>query len=345
MLRKAILSTINAGLISVTMAATPCGGLEVNTHRLLPGRMGGDTVAVDAAVTSMTNVPALLCGRDTVTPIITLKNNGQDLLTTVEIGYGLVGGPQYTLPWAGSLQSGQTTTVSLAPLGVQSGANTITARCTAPNGQSDEIPENDSWSTTFDVSMPAGLVNLILTLDDFGSDVTWELGTSDMVVLYSGGPYADNQNGETDSVAFCLTNGCYTFTINDAFGNGICCTDGDGAFVIRDTTGHAYVTHDGIFEQQSISTFCLEAVSVAESEAGVAQLYPNPTSGELHLRGIPGKPILGILVLDGLGRTVAQVPLQGEPVMHIQLDLPAGSYMIQFLHPTGQTSTGLMITN
>jgi hypothetical protein len=32
----------------------------------------------------------------------------------------------------------------------------------------------------------------------------------------------------------------YTFTINDLFGDGICCANGQGGYVIQSSTGHVY---------------------------------------------------------------------------------------------------------
>lgn len=285
-------------------------------------------VSVDAAVTSIQNIPALACGVDSVAPVITLKNNGQQVLTSATLEFSVNAGAVLAQPWAGSLQSGQTTTVELALIAADPGNNTLVVRVTAPNGVPDEVPENDAWSHEFYSSAPGGLVSLILTLDDFGSDVRWELRSSASTILYSGGPYPDGHSGETDSVAFCLTNDCYTFTITDAFGNGICCADGDGGFVIRDTLGVVHAESDGQYGDQYVEEFCLMAVHVPERTQASFGVLPNPNQGAFTLRGGPAFAIQRIAVLDALGRTVAEVQGQGRSTQFIELELPNGSYLL-----------------
>ncbi len=295
----------------------------------------GGELYEDAAITSITNIPALLCGVDSVAPVITLKNNGLNVLTSAMLEYSVNGGTPYSQPWSGSLQSGQTTTVALAPIPAVTGSNTLVARATAPNDLTDEFPENDAWSIDFTASVPAGLVSLILTLDDHGSDVTWELSSNDAVVLYNGGPYTDGHNGQTDSVAFCLTNGCYTFTILDAFGNGICCADGEGGYVIRDSTGMTYEESNGQYGDQNVDEFCLAAVRIPEVKRGSFEVFPNPNHGAFQVQGHRSSSIRTVRVLDALGSAIAEVPGGGQTTLLLDLDLPNGTYLVQLWHARG----------
>ncbi|TXI80292.1 MAG: T9SS type A sorting domain-containing protein [Flavobacteriales bacterium] len=319
-------------------------------HRPYAGRCGstvGDEapggVSEDAAITSIQNIPALACGVDSVAPVITLKNNGQQVLTSATIEYSVNAGTVLTQPWAGSLQSGQTTTVELARIAADPGSNTLVVRVTAPNGLSDEVPENDAWTHEFYTSAPGGLVSLILTLDDFGSDVRWKLLSSDSTMLYSGGPYSDGHNGDTDSVAFCLTNDCYTFIITDAFGNGICCADGEGGLVIRDTMGVVHAESDGQYGDQYAAEFCLTAVHVPERTHAPFGVFPNPNQGAFTVRGGPAYAIRRIAVIDALGRTVAKVQGQGGAAQFLALDLPNGSYLLLVDGATGAAPARMVV--
>lgn len=77
-------------------------------------------------------------------------------------------------------------------------------------------------------------LTVIITTDGFGSETSWELFDSD-----SNGPiynepeegqvFADNNTYETSK---CLSPGSYTFRINDAFGDGLCCENGNGSFSV-----------------------------------------------------------------------------------------------------------------
>lgn len=284
-------------------------------------------VALDAAVTSIVNIPDLLCGENRVAPVVTLKNNGSEVLTSAMLDYGIIGGPSSVRPWTGSLQSGQTVTVILDTLVALTGGNELVVRASAPNNGVDQVPGNDAWFLGFTASEPAGAVNLILTLDDYGSDVTWDLVSGSGMLLYSGGPYTDGTGGEVDSVAFCLTNDCYAFTIRDVFGNGLCCADGEGGYVIRDVFGTVYAESDGQYTDQQQDVFCLEAVSIADRGASPAGVHPNPTNGSFVLSPT-SEPILSARVMDTLGRIVMTIPMGGSGPVPVQADLPPGSYLL-----------------
>lgn len=285
-------------------------------------------VNVDAAITSIINVPELLCGEDSISPTVTLKNNGMVVLNAVTIQYTINGGAPYLLPWTGSLQSGQTVTVPLDTIPALPGTNELVVRASDPNNTFDEVPGNDAWTIAFTASFPAATINLILTLDDYGSDVTWELVSSAGILLYDGGPYADGSNGTVDSVAFCLTNDCYIFTIRDVFGNGLCCADGEGGYVIRDVYGTVYGESDGQYTVMEQEDFCLEAVAVPERLAPIVRIQPNPTNGSFDLVNEGAIGTTSAFVLDGLGRIVKRIPLAGTGRTAIQLDLPAGAYLL-----------------
>ncbi|MGV3638113.1 MAG: T9SS type A sorting domain-containing protein [Flavobacteriales bacterium] len=298
----------------------------------------------DAAVTSITNIPELLCDVDSIAPRITLKNNGLDDLTSAVIEYSINGGPVYTQAWSGSLVTGQTANVALAAIPAVSGANALVIASTLPNNTVDQVPENDAWIYDFTASFPAAAINLILTLDAYGSDVTWDLATEAGTTLYSGGPYEDDEEGELDSVAFCLTNGCYTFTILDEFGNGLCCDDGEGNYVIRDVFGAVYGESDGQYTTENISEFCLEAVSVPEITPMAFAIHPNPNDGAFSVVIEQGIQQGRLRVLDALGRSVHESSTHGATIHRVDLRVPAGAYFVVVEGATGSRTQRMIIT-
>lgn len=67
--------------------------------------------------------------------------------------------------------------------------------------------------------------HLTLETDRFGVETTWELKDDTDTVVGSGGPYPGQFRLVEESV--CATNsGTYTFTMFDAFGDGMCCDAG-----------------------------------------------------------------------------------------------------------------------
>ncbi|MFT6837638.1 MAG: hypothetical protein ACJAZR_001166 [Sediminicola sp.] len=56
--------------------------------------------------------------------------------------------------------------------------------------------------------------------DTYGSETTWEITDASATVVASGGPYANVSGGGTYTSDVFLEDGCYTFTIFDAYGDG-----------------------------------------------------------------------------------------------------------------------------
>ncbi|HRH69658.1 MAG TPA: T9SS type A sorting domain-containing protein [Flavobacteriales bacterium] len=303
-------------------------------------------VVFDAAITSITNVAELQCDEDSISPNITLKNNGTVVLTDVTITYGVQGGPSYVEEWSGVLQAGQTVNISLPAIPLIPGENVLSVTSSAPNGGADQVVLNDTWTFTFTASLPSAIISLILTEDNFGSDITWTLASGTGTVLYEGGPYQDFNAGQVDSAAFCLTNGCYTFTINDEFGDGICCESGDGSYVIRDLSGTVHAESDGQYGAGRTDDLCLVGVSVPEgSTTRDLRIVPNPSTGAfLADLGAFGGPV-SVTVSDAIGRTVLALG-SVAPQDRTLIDLngqPSGMYLLTVDHANGRDVQRIMV--
>ena len=289
-------------------------------------------ILYDAAITSIVNIPLLICGDSVVAPIVTLKNNGIATLLNVTISYGLMGSPVNVFNWSGSLLPLQTANVQLPGIIASSGSQLLFVSSSFPNGNADEIPENDLWQYPFNVSNPGGNVTLRLTLDNWGSDVTWTLSALSGVVLYSGGPYPDLQEGLVIERQWCLTNDCYIFSILDAFGDGICCSEGEGSLEIVNSDGSVLVQNDGQYGEGFVTAppFCVEVVGVAERERTRTMLmYPNPASTEVSITLDGFGPAARVAVLDGTGRLVRGFSSNGSRLVRIGLEgLAPGLYMV-----------------
>jgi hypothetical protein len=141
-----------------------------------------------------------------------------------------------------------------------------------------------------------------------------------------------------DSVSFCLTTGCYTFTINDQFGDGICCEEGDGNYVILAPDSTILAENDGDFGFQNIDEFCLEAVGIAEFGGVALNVHPNPTNGLVYIEVAGGGRIQRLGVFDAVGRVVAQQTSGTSSRMVIDLSgLNTGVYTVIVDHARGRS--------
>lgn len=235
-------------------------------------------IQFDAAVTSIFGIPASLCGDTAVTPHITLKNNGSVVLGSALLGCTITGGASTSSQWTGALLPGQTVNVQLPPIAVSNGPQELIISSSIPNGEVDQVLSNDSDTLHFVVNTPAEPVTLALTPDNYGIDITWELSNDQGTVLYSGGPYT---SGDTNTIhrEFCLGDGCYTFSISDEFGDGICCAEGNGHYRISSPAFNTLVESNGDYGAGETQEFCMLNIGVAETSATSPLFHPNPTNG------------------------------------------------------------------
>jgi len=109
-------------------------------------------------------------------------------------------------------------------------------------------------------------VTLSLTPDNYGSETTWTLADDGGTTIATGGPYTDG-NTTTITQTWCLDIGCYVFTINDAYGDGICCSYGTGAYSLtNDLTSEVYVS-GGTFTTSEVTNFCVVSSSAPPTAA------------------------------------------------------------------------------
>ena len=90
-----------------------------------------------------------------VIPIVTIKNHGTEVLTSVDIVYSIDGAPTSTFAWAGSLTTGMTEDVSLPSITTIEGEHTLEATLENPNGFIDADAGDNTTETDFLVSLTA----------------------------------------------------------------------------------------------------------------------------------------------------------------------------------------------
>jgi hypothetical protein len=94
-------------------------------------------------------------------------------------------------------------------------------------------------------------VSLNILFDGYASETTWELKNSSGAVIATGGGYADGL--ASTSAKWCLPNGTYTFTINDAYGDGLSYPNNGNATITKGTT--VLVSIVGDFGATATATF------------------------------------------------------------------------------------------
>lgn len=207
----------------------------------------------DAGISSISSPTTAVCD-NSITPVITLTNYGSATLTNITIYYNVDGSGTQTYNWTGNLSINQSETITLPSVAVSAGSHTFNAYTGNPNGQQDANSNNDNWSSGFTATIADTFVTLVLNTDDYGAETTWNLTLNGGGVVASGGPYNNNEEIEVD---LCVQSGdCYTFTIDDSQGDGICCGYGTGSYSLGNANGIS-INSGGEFTFQEQTNFCV----------------------------------------------------------------------------------------
>lgn len=94
-------------------------------------------------------------------------------------------------------------------------------------------------------------VTLSLNTDNYGSETSWTI-KSGSTTLHSGSGYSNNR---AYTETFCLADGNYTFTINDSYGDGICCSWGNGSYSLD--AGSTNFASGGAFGSTESTSFSI----------------------------------------------------------------------------------------
>ncbi len=102
-----------------------------------------------------------------LTPRISVKNNGQNTITSIDVSYTVDGGSPDNFTWSGSLSSEAITTIDLPTLNLGLGIHDLDVVVSIPN---DTFPGNNDSSTTFSVN-GTGVAQLVNTFETPGEEL------------------------------------------------------------------------------------------------------------------------------------------------------------------------------
>jgi hypothetical protein len=242
-------------------------------------------VSNDGSVEINQLVPGAACSGEIV-PSIRVQNFGTITLTSATISYDIDGGTSTDYPWTGNLANGEFVDIDLPVITASGGEHDFNVSIASPNGSADERNCNDVTSATFtglDSYASTTEVRLTIVPDDYGSETTWTWNDENGIVA-SGGPYTDGDSTPIDEVFAVVPDMCYTFTINDGFGDGICCAWGTGLYELK-TDDDSIIFSGGEFEtaeSTQVSTFILSVDDYFLNNN--LYVYPNPSANQLNIK-------------------------------------------------------------
>ena len=245
-------------------------------------------VSNDGSVEVNQLTPGAPCSGEVV-PSIRIQNFGTVTLTSATVSYDIDGGTSTDYPWTGSLANGEFVDVELPVITAGGGEHIFNASIASPNGNADDRSCNDVTSATFsgsDSYSGTSQVHLTLVTDDYCEETDWEFRDGSNTLIASGGNYTQNaQDNTTFNESFdVVPNECYTFTITDAAGDGVCCAYGIGSYELK-SDDDSIIFSGGEFgttESTLISTVALSVDDYFSNNN--LYVYPNPSDNLLNIK-------------------------------------------------------------
>ncbi len=176
----------------------------------------------------------------------------------------------------------------------------------------------------------ASNLTLTITFDDYPEETSWTLRTAGGTTVASNSYSTANPDGSTvvENINN-LTSGDYVFTINDDYGDGICCGYGNGSYTLESSEG--VIVSGGNFGASEVTNFCvddslakLKDYVLTRDESDIFKLYPNPVNSRLYIT--TNETIDEVRVFSTLGMLVSKASkVNGNEGMDVS-QLPKGTY-------------------
>jgi hypothetical protein len=261
----------------------------------------------DLQVMSVSNVPTSTC-TGTITPVIRVRNNGNNLVSAFHLKYQVNDGTLQDFSWSGSLATLQKANISLPTITFTPEAvNNLRVFSVDPNNTADEYPKNDTIVYTVNAApVTSHILYLVLLTDNNPTETTWDVKNSGGNVITSGGPYTTANHLYRDTITVPGPD-CYTFTIYDAAGNGICCANGNGMYLVMDSADqNLIIAQGGEFTTSDWAQFRIVGVGVENRElAGELSVFPNPFNNKTTVSFyLPAQENVTFSVINTMGQSI-----------------------------------------
>ncbi len=189
-------------------------------------------------------------------------------------------------------------------------------------------------------------LKLRLTFDNYPEETSWKIKDGSGNVVAQGGTYGNEPDGSTKYIDMCLDPACYTFTIYDAYGDGMCCGYGNGSYELKNVSGGTVLASGGSFGSSESTNFCLtnglaqDTPDATHTSLPDINLYPMPASGFVNV-DLKDKKMKTFRIYDLTGKLVREGHLQGNKIS--LTGLRKGVYLMRFYSEKKTLQARLMV--
>lgn len=320
-------------------------------------RVGLKTSTKDVAIPLFANdaeikleaICATAGGSCTTTPTrkVILYNRGTSVLTSASISSTVAGNAASTYNWTGSLAPNKFAIFDLPVVATANG--NISVSVVNANGVTDQRVSNNTATGAF--TMPVAPTNHVITTavfrlqnDRYASETSWTLKNSAGAILYQSTQYANTGAGILPGLITqnwtLPANDCYTFTITDAYGDGICCTYGIGYYDIKTSTGTVIAASpaSGSYGSGESKIFTNNSLGRGEfASSNDIYLYPNPANSVLNIAVTNNMELPeSYTIYNSLGQEIQTVKVTSEANLSVNTSSYSnGVYLIKLFKDNG----------
>ena len=274
-------------------------------------------------------------------PIVRIKNQGSQNLTSAYIIYGFDGLSDNWFYWEGNLKFGESELVELPPISWDwENQNPFYARINMPNGiNQDEYIINDFLKSNYEyVEEYPNSFAMWFKTNSFPNESSYEIrDNQDELIFSKSGMEANTLYKDT----FNLSPGCYKIRILDTGGNSNFNEDGlswwandDGAGYarLREVPGGFFKYYQADFGTEITDYFRVGTYNMSQSQLEniFFDVYPNPSSGSFNVYlELPSIKNISMKIFDGNGRVVREILKDNFSGQLFSFeDIPNGIYTI-----------------
>jgi len=204
--------------------------------------------------------------------------------------------------------------------------NEITLNLISVNDQNDAVNSNNTSNINVGLDSNYDYVTVVIEPDDYPEEISWSISDVFNNELLDSGFLVEDDELVASEV--CLNaNSCFTLTIYDSFGDGMCCAFGMGYFYVLSSSGDTLSYNNGEFESNVEVLFCPNG----EGCAFTANIETTVTTDEFTADGV-----ITIDTQSGIGPF--EYSIDGGETFYTAStfpNLPAGEYMIVVTDATG----------
>lgn len=293
----------------------------------------------DGEILTLSNVASENC-TGKITPIIRIRNNGSNSLSSITLKYRIGNHPEQEYTWTGNIGFLQSKNITLPEyLFTPQNPSTLKIYIDKVNQLQDEYRKNDTL--TFQLTDPktvTTLLNLWIKTDNKPEEITWNIKTSDDSLVASGGPYTEANTLIKETITV-ESEHCYQFSLYDAGGNGLCCANGLGFFTLFDDKNITIVEGTTFGSEVLAQFYSQSGVGIEDISTQNLFVIPNPAK---HLAAINfnvttmGKVTLNIYDMNGVrvSKTVSKIFPKGQQKLELNVEkMSSGIYLIEMIMP------------